>query len=44
MTAITFLETTTPELTGSQVKEIFAALDAEFNTTILQAFLHGKKN
>ncbi|KAK0433242.1 hypothetical protein EV421DRAFT_1741691 [Armillaria borealis] len=44
MTTRTYSGTATPTLTDSQVKEIFAALDAEFNTTILQAFLHASRN
>ncbi|KAK0468876.1 hypothetical protein IW261DRAFT_1612733 [Armillaria novae-zelandiae] len=41
MATVTYLGTATPELTDSQIKAIFAALDAEFNTIMLNAFFHG---
>ncbi len=45
MTATTtYLGTVTPQPTDDQVKEIFVALNAQFNSIILAALLHGKRN
>ncbi len=44
MTAKIYPGAATPNLTDSQVKAIFAAQDTHINTTILQAFLLGKRN
>ncbi|KAK0196255.1 hypothetical protein F5146DRAFT_1118733 [Armillaria mellea] len=41
MTTRQHLETVTPELTPSQIKEIFVALDTEFNGVVLTALLYG---
>ncbi|KAK0209537.1 hypothetical protein IW262DRAFT_1498350 [Armillaria fumosa] len=41
MTTVAYLGTATPKLTDSQIKAIFATLDAEFNTIMLNAFSHG---
>ncbi|KAK0466539.1 hypothetical protein IW261DRAFT_1426883 [Armillaria novae-zelandiae] len=44
MTTVTYLGTATPELTDIQIKAIFANLDAEFNTMMLNAFSHASRN
>ncbi|PBK62482.1 hypothetical protein ARMSODRAFT_1061456 [Armillaria solidipes] len=41
MTARTYLETATPELTDSEIKVLFVALDIQLNEVILNAFLYG---
>ncbi|KAK0468889.1 hypothetical protein IW261DRAFT_1573349 [Armillaria novae-zelandiae] len=41
MTTMSYLGTATPELTDSQIEAVFANLDAEFNSMMLDAFSHG---
>ncbi|SJL13989.1 uncharacterized protein ARMOST_17441 [Armillaria ostoyae] len=43
MTAGTYLGTAMPELTDSQIKDLFVALDIQFNDTILCAFLYASR-
>ncbi|PBK62480.1 hypothetical protein ARMSODRAFT_1061455 [Armillaria solidipes] len=44
MTTRTYFGTATPKLADSQVKEMFASLDAQFNNMVLDAFLHASRN
>ncbi|KAK0221174.1 hypothetical protein EDD85DRAFT_1028389, partial [Armillaria nabsnona] len=41
MTTLTYLETATPELTDSQIREILGGLDIQLNRTMLAALLYG---
>ncbi len=43
MTARMHLETAMPELSDSEIKGLFVALDIQLNNTMLCAFLYGKR-
>ncbi len=43
MTARTYSRTVAPELTDSQIKDIFVNRDTQFNRVILAALLYGKR-